>query len=342
MTDLFDEVENYLRKSGIDLADYHTYNSDEKVLEVASAFGEALYQINLEVFHSKVSEFEVGNQHFSDRMKSIWGPLLGLSEMFIRHSHECGRKFHSDIKDKISDLLTDPVLTCMLYLHDRSCQTSSEILCLAKNGFAAGVNARWRSLHENVVYAYFIKEKGPEIAQKYLDHKYVDQLKKLKVYQDYCSRLHHEPLSDDVILNLESKVGDLVKKYGKQFKSKLGWAYEACEKLTFEEIEKAVELDHLDPYYRFASLSIHADSGSCILDNLGYPWGEKIPSGATIWGVCDPCQNMAISMHQMNVAFLGYGPSILNLTLLKMFEFFVDDILETSKKCNDVSKQFYY
>ena len=309
MSDLFDIAEEALKKNGIDLTNNQTYNAPEKILEIASKFGEALYQTNLEVFHSKISEFEEVNQHFSERMKEIWGLSFGLSEMFIRYSHECGRKFYSDVKDEKSNLLTDPVFTCILYLHGRSCQTSSEILCLAKNGFAAGANARWRSLHENVVYAYFIKEKGPEIAQKYLDYKYVDQLKKLKVYRDYCSRLHHEPLSDDVISNLELRVDELVENYGKQFRSKLGWAYGACKKLTFEEIEKEVELDHLDPYYRFASLSIHADSGACILDNLGYPWGEKIPSGATIWGVCDPCQNMAISMHQMNVAYLGYEPS---------------------------------
>lgn len=342
MSNLFDETEEALKSKGIDLTNYHTFNSTEKVLEIASAFGEAIYLTNLEVLSSKVSEFEIENQKFSDHMKTIWGPLLALSELLIRYSHECGSKYYSEVIEKKPELLSDPVFTCLTYFHGRSCQISSEILCLVKNGFASGAYARWRSLHENVVYAFFIKEYGPDIAQKYLDHAIVDKLEKVKAYRDKCSRLHHEPVSDEVVSSLEKKVAKLIIKYGEPFGRKGGWACEICKNPTFVNIEKETHMDHLNPYYRFASLSIHADSGACILENPAYPNGGRIPSGATIWGICDPCQNMAISLHQMNAAYFTYTPSILNLTLLKMFESLVDDIQETASMCSEISDQYQY
>lgn len=342
MSDIFDKAEEVLKNKGIDLNNFHTFNSPGKVLEIASIFGEALYQANIEVLPSKVSEFETENQSFSDHIKTIWGPLLGLSEMLIRYSHECGGKFHSDVKVEKPELLIDPVFTCLLYLHGRSCQISSEILCLLKNGLASGAYARCRSLHENVVYAYFINEQGPEIAQKYLDYRYVDQLNKLKIYQDNCFRLNHEPIQEDDILNLEKRVDELVNMYGEPFRKTMGWAYGVCKKPTFKEIVKMTHLDHLYPYYKFASLSIHADSGACILENPCYPWGERIPSGATIWGIGDPCQNMAISLLQMNAVYLTYDSTIMNLTIVKMFDNLVHDILETMSMCNELSKQFHY
>ena len=53
-------------------------------------------------------------------------------------------------------------------MHARACRTGYEILTLLDAGLASAAHARWRSLHEVAAVAFFVKEHGPETAERYL------------------------------------------------------------------------------------------------------------------------------------------------------------------------------
>lgn len=59
-----------------------------------------------------------------------------------------------------------------------------EIGVLLGAGFWSGAAARWRALHEAAVTARIIAAHGPFLAQRYLDHGFVVQTRRLKLYFD--------------------------------------------------------------------------------------------------------------------------------------------------------------
>ncbi|MFD4993962.1 DUF5677 domain-containing protein [Cellulosimicrobium cellulans] len=74
--------------------------------------------------------------------------------------------------------------SALTLVHSSATMTLQEIRCLAVAGYWVGAAARWRGLHELAVTARLIAEGGPEIAQRYLDHGFVVQTKRLSRYYE--------------------------------------------------------------------------------------------------------------------------------------------------------------
>lgn len=80
----------------------------------------------------------------------------------------------SEVDDEYS-----AVRLALLALHATAVSTVQEIGVLLRTGFWAGAAGRWRSLHELAVTSRIIAEYGPHIAQRYLDHGFVVQTRRL-------------------------------------------------------------------------------------------------------------------------------------------------------------------
>ncbi len=136
---------------------------------------------------------------FESRLCSVWGHALDLLEAQVAIALEAGESFNTRYRPE-SAANQDHIFEVLVRLHARGCQIGSEVLALLKSGFADGAHARWRTLHELAVVAYFIKERADdELAERYLLHSRVESLKAAVLYQKHHEALGEELIGEDVL-----------------------------------------------------------------------------------------------------------------------------------------------
>jgi hypothetical protein len=269
-------------------------------------------------------------KNFEKRLFTRWMEPINLFEMFINISFEAGASFNDHYRReavKNNDLIFD-ILTSM---HARGCQISFEILELIKSGFAEGALARWRSLHEIAVISLFIKENGQKVAERFLHYELIETYREVKKYKEHCKELGLDPLPDDEFNKIKNNVKILCEQYGDGFERSYGWASEIIqkEKINFIDIEKKVNLERFRPYYKMACNYIHASSKG-IRFRLGLitnsPKSNILLAGPSNYGLADPGQLSAISLHQITTCLLTTKPSIENLITITNMQKLVDEI----------------
>lgn len=263
---------------------------------------------------------------FEERLYKRWQKGLDLFETILKISVEAGDTFnqkHRPQAAKVNDLVFE-VLT---RLHARTCLTASEVKILLKSGHASGALARQRTLHELAVVAYFICEHGNEVAERYLLHEVVESKKAAEQYQKYCTRLGYELFDPDEIADFQTQYDALCNRFGDAFKTTYGWAAQALNKKrpTIEDIERAVQLDHMRPNYRMASHGIHPNPKG-IAFNLGNISPQKVMlAGPSNAGLADPGHATLISLLQCTAVLLGTRPDIGTPIILQVLSLLVDE-----------------
>ncbi|MGO2278253.1 DUF5677 domain-containing protein [Psychrobacter sp. AOP7-D1-21] len=192
-------------------------------------------------------------------------------------------------------------------LHARACHVSSEILWLLKGGFADAAHARWRALHEVVVTAMFLLNHGNELSIRYCEHEAIESYKAIIQYNKYKSRLNIEGFSEEELIECKAVHDEVISKYGQDFKNSYGWAADTLnnKRPNFFHLEEAVQLDHLRPYYKWASQNIHANIHG-IKNKLGLADSkeEVLLAGPSNSGMTDPADLTASSLKQISVGLL--------------------------------------
>lgn len=249
---------------------------------------------------------------FETRLQQRWHEAFDLMEMFYAIALEAGDTFNSNIQNETGEP-KDALFAVMIRLHARACQVYAEVFSLLRAGFADGAHARWRTLHEIVVVAFFVKKFGNEVAERYLLHNTVESRNAAQKYQIYCARLGYEPYTEQEIARLEEQYQQLIQRFGKPFKSSYGWAAEAVgnPKPTFDQIEQAVQMDHWRPYYKLASHGVHANPKG-VLFKLGLyrERPEVLLAGPSDTGFADPGHGAAISLAQITTTLLTLRPNL--------------------------------
>lgn len=166
-------------------------------------------------------------------------------------------------------------------LVSRGLLTASEVLALLVSGHGKGAMARARTIHELTVTSDFIAKRGLRAARRYVDYYDLDRLKaerakltELKKRRpgrklDSERRRHIQNIEED-IAQLEARRARHIRRYGQRFKDEYGWA--ACwwrgkTRVNFGMIERRTKLDRARPYYKHASLLVHAGPLG-VLDNV--------------------------------------------------------------------------
>jgi hypothetical protein len=279
---------------------------------------------------------------FEKRLMEKWKVPIDLLETLLGISIELGAEFneaHRWEASKSNDFLFD-VLTRQ---HARSCQIGHEILALLKSGLADGALARWRTLHEIVVVSFFIQKHGQDVAKRFLSYIVVETRKEARIYQKYCHRLGYEPLRDKELKEIEQRVNDMLRTYGEDFDQENGWVPKNISKdRTFAEIEKSAQFDHLRPYYRMACNNVHSGSKGMkfrlgLIPTVGK---ELLLAGPSNYGLADPGQCTAISLHQMTALLLSTRPTIKRLIGMKIMEKLVNETcLAFTKVQSEIEKE---
>ena len=262
---------------------------------------------------------------FEIRLYLRWQKALDLFETICLLGCDSGAKFNQQIRPYAAKQ-QDFVFEALTRIHARACQTMSAILSLLKSGHAMDALARARTVHELDVTAYFINTHENEIAEKYLLYQIVESLKAARDYEKHHKRLGLEPLDPETIPSLEREVEKYRSKFGEQFtklltKGLYGWAAEAVGKRqpSFEDIEEAVDLSHLRPFYKMASYPTHASAKGLMFDVGDIGTQKVLLAGPSNAGLADAGTMALASFNRCTAHLLCYTHYSSEPALLKTY-----------------------
>lgn len=276
---------------------------------------------------------------FVQKHISHWEDALNHLELLIDICINSGSDFseHRKIENDIANEIKTGLL---IRLHAKACSISNEILLLLKNGFADGAHARWRSLHEVNVTLQFISSNSPVCAERFLAHEIYDSYYGMKYHKKHEHRLQEKGPTDEECAIITRVFKDKLNKYGKDFDSQYGWATpflpENNRAPGFQSLEKAVKLDHMRPYFKWASQNIHPNIKT-ITKSLTLPTFETsvINIGPSNFGLTDPAQNAALSLTQATATILTIVEKEENIVIInsltKLTEAIGKKFLETAR-----------
>lgn len=273
-------------------------------------------------------------KEFCKRNYKRWKAAFDLLETFIVICTEAGENFNKSYRPKAVKE-NDVVFDIVVRHHARACHIAQEILCLLKAGFPDGAHARWRALHEVTVTAMFIKKHGRECAERFYWHDVAESYKGMIQHRKYEHRLQEKGPTDEEFEECKEIYNKLIAKYGRDFGKPYGWASQIIRnnRITFAAIEENVSLDHMRPYYKWASQNIHADAKG-INNKLGLCEATEdiLLVGQSNSGMTDPAHASAISLVQITTVLLNIEPNIDRLVVLNI-------ILEIQKEIGDAFLQ---
>ncbi len=266
---------------------------------------------------------------FVDENLVKWAEGFDLLETLIAICTESGAEFNTSYRPK-AVLNNNLVLDIVVRHHARACQISQEILCLMKHGFADAAHARWRALHEVNVTAMFISKHGEECAKRFYLHDVVESYHGMVEHKKYEHRLQAKGPKNEDIDNCKEQFDLLIQRYGRKFADNYGWAsyiFPNHNKLGFGAIEKDVQLEHMRPYYKWASQNIHTGS-KAMRNRLGLSHSSEdiLLVGHSDAGMTDPAHATAISLMQITTTLLSLEPTLDHVVVSKIIQDYTNDI----------------
>lgn len=249
-------------------------------------------------------ERKITNQ-FNKRRYKTWKDSIDLFECMIKVSLESGQEQQQKLINK-EDGKDNFKREALLKIHARALHISNEILVLLKAGYADGANARWRSLHELAVVAFFLLDQRDEVSKRYLEHTTIKAYKQAQDYRTCYKRLGYPPFDRKTYNQHKKEKEFLINKYGKGFNGEWGWIPESILKCrNFRELEKIVKLDHWYPFYSLSCDAVHAGSkGFYRLGLMDDYQDEVMLIGPTNYGLADVFQNASISLLHVSLCLL--------------------------------------
>lgn len=257
-----------------------------------------------------LAEYRGLNAAFEKRLYRRWGPALDLFFAITVCCQEIGsdgyvRASAASISDHERALLE-----AVSGLQARTCRQAFEVHTLLAAGFPLGARALARAMHEAAVVADVLAVFGQtsdheELGLRFLAFDDVANFKDAEEYQRHAGRLGHEPFPDEEMAELRAAKRaalDLFPDLDRRF----GWAGDlpGLRQRTFQELEAMAQLDHLRPYYTWASHEIHATPKGVRLNQVERPDGLVKLTGRTNEGLADPAQGALISLCQVTSSML--------------------------------------
>lgn len=275
--------------------------------------------------------------HFKDRLDQRWKKGLDPLRMMLVAARELGQ----DYADRLSRSKAKKGIETRMAisaLHIRACQTTLEILTLIENGLPDGAYARWRTLYELNVVAYFIQQAGDDTASRYFKHDVVSmRINLTNQFRFYGETFDRDKL-DEEGRELEDEYHALIAKLGTPFSSPYGWAaeYLCLKKPTFQDLEKSVNWGALPPEYKMSSFKVHAGVSGTFrtLSALGGP-GHMI-AGASNYGMDTPAILTAQSLLQITALVFKTPLDIELAAQMQSLALMRDRVV---KHCNRISEE---
>lgn len=222
----------------------------------------------------------------------------------------------------------------LAHIQPRALLIANEVLCLLEAGYADGALTRWRSLHELVVVAMFLRKYGDGAARSYQLSMWFANMRAANQYNKHAKRAGLTPINSEEIVQIQQACQIAENELGRRLKSDWDWAgpFLGKDRPTFADVEKEVELDHWRPRYKWACQHTHA--GFVRPDRLLGMSEARSPLflvGASNSGLTDPIQMTAISLLQVTTNFLLFPePNLDRLVFANTLTQFVDEVCDSA------------
>lgn len=321
--------------------------SDEQVQEVLNSVLERGHEQLLTALKSnapdmlaKLNEDNAGfrarcYERWREPMDLLWMLWVITQEVTEAHAHEGPRE-------------VDPlVFDTLAHLNPKALLITSEILCLLEGGFADGALARWRSLHETVVTAMFIRKHGRTVARDFRLSVWFDNHKAATALNLVADRAGIPAFSDEELSEIVAARDAAEAEVGRRLRFDWDWASTAFggrERLQFVDIERDVGMDHWRPRYKWSSQRVHSSFRSP-MDLLGMSEAEdfRFQIGPSNSGFVDPMHMTAISLVQMATTFLMVGEiNVDRLVYVQILKALSDEIGEAAFRVQEETLQAHH
>lgn len=248
---------------------------------------------------------------FDRRLKKRWGVAFRIFQIAQSCAQEAGER----ALEKEVDGLTSEQQACrqaLVELHAKACRVTGEVYALLSCGFPEGALARCRTLHEFSVTASVIGNSMDDaahrdLAQRFLDHEIVANLRQAKQHQMDHRSLNLSPLDDGLIERLEKRYDEVISKYGDEFKREYGWAKRYCPDDNFRALESKAGMAHMRSYYQWASGEVHSGARGVRLNSSEFRGRRILRVGKTNSGLAEPASMAMNSLYQATVVLLVKG-----------------------------------
>jgi hypothetical protein len=215
-------------------------------------------------------------------------------------------------------------------LHLRGIHIAREITVLLRSGYADGAMARWRTLHEVAVVVCFLAEHGEPCAKRYLGHEAVERYRAAGRYQEFANRLGLTPLTSEELTAVRDARDAAVREHGDPFNEEYGWAVTFVGnqlRPSFADLERAVGLDHLRPFYKLASDNVHAGVRGVLL-KLGAVEEGKLLTTPSPAGLTDPGHSTALTLAVLAAHVTRICPAVDVLLCARMVSLLASEVGE--------------
>lgn len=281
---------------------------------------------------SMIERNEDNFNNTNNTIKDSYSEELKILKMVIQIATETFESINSEADKNNSK---QEVITRII---GESCLVSNEILTLIENGYPDAALARWRNLYEQSVYIRFIAKNDNKLAQRFIDHKIIDNYKSMILYNKKCKELEMEPFSKNEIKKITAEKNRILQLYGKDFYNENGWAINYIsinkdKKIYFSNIEEEAGLDRLRPYYKLACSRVHNSSkGMFFKMGLINEHQGNILYGPTTIGFEDPIQLTILVLIETISANSYIDNSYDNFVILEILNSLYEDIRKLLKK----------
>ncbi|MFQ5821698.1 MAG: DUF5677 domain-containing protein [Candidatus Heimdallarchaeota archaeon] len=264
---------------------------------------------------------------FENRLYKRWEEPLDLLECLITVSLESGEK-HKNKLSKTTNNTNNFKREALIKIHARALQISNEILVLLKSGYADGANARWRSLHELAVIAFFLLDNNNDVSKRYLEHEVVRKFKEAKDYRAYYKKLGYLPIERKEFNKIKKEKERLCRKYNDRFQDDYGWIPSSMlSNRNYRALAEHVKLDKLHPFYNLSCDSVHGGSKGFYRLGLMDNYQDKVLLvGPSNYGLADPMQNTAISLLHIIICLLSLEPDFESIIQMQVMNNYVNEI----------------
>lgn len=257
---------------------------------------------------------------FQERQRQKWGAAFDKLRALIEAAIELGGEFSQQYGQEAA-MHNDFLFDALRRLHARACLLANETHWMLEGGFASGAMSRWRTLHEVSVIAFFLRQHGQAAAERYLLHEGIESFQAARKYQEHYKRLGEVPFSAAEFQKLQDRRDDLCRRFGKDYDKDWGWAADAlkAKSVTFTDIEKSLNMDHMRPYFKWACYGSHAGSKGLHYDLgnvLTPPDKPVLLAGPSDAGLADPGNLAAMSLFQVTVCLLTHHMTLTTLVVL--------------------------
>lgn len=252
---------------------------------------------------------------FEERLRFQWGQALDLY-MVIVGTVEWASKACIVRNRERTEAELDALFEVLAQLNGQALRVAREVHTLLASGYGLGALALSRTVYEIAVRACVLSEYGrvegnEDLAERFVHHDRVVNLRDAIIYQRDAGTLGYEPFEENYIARLEAEQSRLVELYGKAYEQPYGWAIGlpgVTHGRDFRMLETLAKTVHRRGLYQWSSHVVHADAKALRLGRLGRGGATTVLTGPSNTALADPADH---ALYALNLTFVQFVSSAL-------------------------------